>query len=163
MPAEQIKKLPPEKRMQLENSYKFYAFAITAILAGVMVLVLGIYWAVFPLDPLAINQSPAPALAPSYNRGQAAEFTFDFCKHTNAKGRVERFLVGNDLEVRLPAYEEEVKKGCQSLVANVKIPDDGSVLVPGRYFVRYRVTYILTPLKRTAIEEFETEKFDIPQ
>lgn len=163
MTETELKKLPEETRVKLENSHKFYILAVISILLGTLTLVLGIFWAVFPYDPLVMKQEPVPVLSKQYNRGQSAQFKFEFCKTVNAEGEVERFLVSDDLEIRLPSYTEQLEKGCHDITSDVRIPDDGSVLVPGRYFVRFHVTYQLSPLKRTVVEDVRTEAFDIVQ
>lgn len=82
----------------------------------------------------------------------------DYCKYYNVEGDLRMSFLNSDHEVFMPIVREKGSKGCRQTEFPILIPN---VIEPGKYKVKFRVTYDLNPLKQNIVNEFTSQEFEI--
>lgn len=125
----------------------------------VLLLAIGVaaiiaYWAIVPVDVLEIKK----ATVESTDDGRVKILNFDYCKVSDAQGKIEWRIVSRSSEILLPEGQDRQGKTCNAnLRAPILIPPHAA---PDTYIIRYKVTYKVNPI-RTVVEEFETTPFTV--
>lgn len=133
----------------------YFALGIASVGVGLI-----LYWAFTGTDALVIKNAPLPVQPKFVKSLENVVVTVDFCKVTDAPGRVVRKLVSDKTELLAPVVDEALPKKCyNNLPVQVPIPDQTPL---GKYKVVYRVTYKTNPLHEVT-EEFESQQFEVVQ
>lgn len=82
----------------------------------------------------------------------------DFCKYYDVDGDLRMSFINTTHEVFLPITRERGLAGCRQTEVPVLIPKD---IEPGRYRVKFYVTYDLNPIKQNILNIFESSEFEI--
>jgi len=141
----------PSKKSKLVNKA-----IVAALVVSMLALFVILRWAVADETPLEIKNSPFPTrtIREHPTAGGVIIMTADYCKHTNATGRLRVSFVSSSREIFQPVVDERGPKGCNKTEFPVLIPKD---IPPDTYKVKFRATYDLNPLKRNITQEFESQ------
>lgn len=133
------------------------AYLSLGLIAAISILFL--YWSFQPQDVLEIHNEPFPVrtIREHPNSDGVVILKVDYCKKTEAVGRVRTSFVSESRETFLPVAEDKGPKGCNVVELPILIPTD---LTPGDYKVKFRVEYKINPI-RTVVEEFESSQFTV--
>lgn len=141
--------------MKVKDTRKYLLYLLLGSLAALAGLFT--YWAYQPSD--VFKTSGPLFVVPATNMaGGLAKITVSYCKSTSVPGIARTSYVSSSNEVFQPTTIERSPKGCADNVEiPVVIPKD---LVPDTYFIRFKITYRVNPIK-TVVEEVDTEKFNV--
>lgn len=147
-------------KVTLKNRYWALALALVVSLSVVMVMLI-LYWSSQTQAVITFHKDPIPVEKTSLNRGEVQKIFLDYCKNYDVEGVVQRFLVSDTVEVRLPTGNDISHVGCVKTEMLTELPTTDNVIVPGVYYIRYEATYSVNPLRQYVTEKFSTEKFTI--
>lgn len=144
---------PPKTSKSIVAKFMYVALAVAA--GGIL---LGLYWYLQNPTPFTLNKYPVPIKnEPVYTDG-VAKLEFDYCKHIDVRnGIIERSFVSSKTEIDNPDVIDPTSKGCYKLEAVVPVPPQAR---PDTYYIQYRVTYKINPLK-TVTQEFRSQNFKV--
>lgn len=115
------------------------------------------YWNFSGRDVLKFNKEPIPVKPLFVKSEESITLEVDFCKVNGVPGEVERRLVSEETEISAKTVIESQPKGCYKYELPIPIPPQTP---PGKYFIKYRVTYKTNPL-HTVVEEVNSELFQV--
>lgn len=131
-------------------------FALGAASVGMIVLAC---WSFTGRDAMTFEPDVVPVKPEQVRVGESVTMNLNFCKHTDAPGRVVRRLVSDRTEILAPTVNEAFESGCyEDLQVPVPIP---AQVAPGMYHFNYRITYTTNPLHRGIVEEFNSKPFEV--
>lgn len=136
-----------------------YRIGVACAILGIGAILLLTYWLSFPYKVLVIHNQPTPVDVEVAQKGDRINTKVDYCKQNDTSGRVEKYLVTDGIEYRLPIEFDLTPRACGVVDMPISLPTS-STIVPGVYHVRVDVIYKVNPV-RTITEEFTTEKFSI--
>ncbi len=143
----------PSKGQQLLNNLALITLGLAFAAIGLI-----IYWASTGTRALEVSNAPVPVQPAFVKSLDQVTVSVDFCKYTNASGRVIRKLVSAKTALLAPPAVESLPEGCyNNLEVKVPIPDQTP---PGTYKLVYRVTYQTNPLHEIVVE-FESQTFEV--
>lgn len=133
---------------------------VVALIIIFLVLFRIISWALETNQPLVINNSPFPtrSVRSAADPNGVIILTVDFCKNTDAQGKIRTSFVSSTREVFLPLTEEQFNKGCAKEEIPVLIPKD---LPADDYKLKFIARYNLNPLKKQVPIVFESQVFHV--
>lgn len=149
----------PYDKVEVSKRSKYLNYIVYTVL-GIIGCSIGVFmfWLVTGDKALDVSNSPVPVQPKFVKSLEEITISVDFCKSTDAHGRVVRKLVSDKTELLAPVVVESVEPGCyKNLQIKIPIPDQTP---PGRYKVVYRITYQTNPIKNI-VEEFESQEFDV--
>lgn len=117
-------------------------------------------WSLANEDVLEVKNAPTPVrtIRDHPTADGVVILDADFCKKTDAVGRLRLSFVSESREIFLPVTEDKSEKRCERRELPILIPSD---LPPGMYKVHFRITYDLNPLKKNILEEFDSKEFEV--
>ena len=140
---------------------KYTRWAVYALLTTMVIMgALTFYWLLQPRNPLEVRNAPFPirTIRPEAHPDGVVILKVDYCKKTNAVGRVRTSFVSPTREVFLPIAEDKQSATCQVAEIPVLIPKS---IPPDTYVIKFRVTYDINPLVRNVVSEFESKPFEV--
>lgn len=119
-------------------------------------LILIIYWSVFPRKILEFKKDNFKILTKQVKIGGVLKYQAHTCKYVNSPATVTRSFI-NGVIFSTPSFESNKKIGCCNDVISVKVPPE---LEAGRYYIRNTYVYRLNPV-RTVTFIHQSEMFEI--
>lgn len=134
-------------------SKRINKIVIAALIATTASLGLMFYWAATSNEPITLNQAPLPVrtIREHPTAGGVVFLRTDYCKTTNATGKLRISFISETQEIFLPMAQEISKKGCHNRELAILIPND---IRADTYRVKMRITYQLNPLKKNVTQRF---------
>jgi len=141
----------------MKNNTLFHWISFSIILSAMGLLGYILYLLYFPFKPMEYKYTTLPILKKQVKRGEAIQFTMDYCRNTDIPTTVYRQFV-NDVLVYLPTVESRGAKGCRQILVNTVIAPEA--LPSGKAHYEFSVHVKVNPL-RTITYELRTEDFEI--
>lgn len=140
--------------MTYKNTARAIYLLLAVIVAGGALLA---FWEFQPSEVFKVS-SQISVKPPQTMAGGIVQLSLDYCKLQGVEGQIRTSYVSSSKEVFQPLSSEKGDVGCHDNVSlPVIIPKD---LSPDTYYIKFRVTYQINPLK-SVTEEFRTEEFQI--
>lgn len=135
----------------------FLTIALGLIVACLLLI---LYWLNQPTNVLTINNSPFPVRAHNapINDNGIVILHVDYCKNTDTRGALRMSFVSKRTEVFLPVVNESTAKGCHQEDLPVLVPSN---LPPDVYYIKFRATYDVNPLKQSIVNSFSSQIFTV--
>ncbi len=137
--------------------------AITTVALAIPVLVMvGIvmFWLKYPEKSVEVYNEPMPVEFSQPYPGGTVLVHFNYCKVTNFSGKVVRYLVMKDREIKLPTQNDTSKRGCiEDQAVPVPIPVD--LKESGDISVRYELTYHINLIRGDIQQVFVSQPFKL--
>ncbi len=122
------------------------------IIFSIIITSLFFYWTIAEYKALDIKVQPVPILK-GHERVKAGDFSFlvfNYCKNTDAVGRVVVTLVSTRSAILTPPYDDTTKKICvPRLLAPMIVPPQTT---PDKYHYHFRIVYPVNPIKNVVVE-----------
>lgn len=143
------------KRSKFANKVVVGALVVIALSLGLM-----LSWALDNAPILVVNNSPFPTrtIREHPTAGGVVIMDVDYCKRKDMDGALRISFVRDSRELFLPISEEHIEVGCHKREFPILIPAGAT---PGRYVVKFRVTYDKNPLKLGEVVEFESQPITV--
>lgn len=119
-----------------------------------------LYWLYSPpKEALTVSPYPITVLSKKVKADSYVILQTTRCKHVKSAGRITSTLVGEKVQIPLPAINDTSGRDCTPPDTKVPYPIP-PLTTPGTYFLRFRVTYKVNPLT-TIMQELDTEPFEV--
>lgn len=106
---------------------------------------------------LEIKNSPVSVRPTEIDDEQYVILHYDYCKHSNAEGKVETALISKATKVLLPDVKDRTEKDCKVFDAPYPVPGQTP---PGKYHYHFKACYQLNILKQSCTE-WRSQEFTI--
>lgn len=130
------------------------AIGLFSVLIGIVA-----FWLNVPMDPLVIKNKPVPVDQEKVSLNSKVTANIDYCKKTEASGRVIVSIVTPEQEFKIPESIDSTPPACKMVDFPVTIPDDPAIENQTGY-IRWIVIYKLNPLREARVE-WTSESFMI--
>ena len=131
-------------------------FANIAICLMYLLVILFLYWTLYPYKPLEIEQ-PVKIVSEVHNPGDMIYADFNFEKNTNVKPDISLAIVDGVI-FNIPSSTPQNSEGHNERVVGVlEVP---STVPCGIYHLHWTAKYRMNPI-RTVEVKYESEKFEI--
>lgn len=144
--------------MKLASIANWASLLFAGLVIGCSILIA--YWATSGETAVTIkNQFSLEAKQKTVRAGDYVTLVVDFCKHTDAHGRVVRRIASDKTELLAPVETDKAPKGCyHNVPIAVPIPPQATA---GTYRVYYRSTYKTNPLHSNVVVEAKSKPFQV--
>lgn len=148
---------PEHASFRQKIATKLLYFAMLIIASGAAIF---LYWSFQDEKVLEIKNAPFPTrtIREHPAPGGVVILDVDYCKHHDVKGELRTSFLNSTHEVFTPITEERGPAVCRHIEVPVLIPND---IMPGKYRVKFYVTYDLKPVKKNIRIIFESREFEI--
>lgn len=146
----------PSTASKVGNYFLYVALGVVGVAVAIVLL-----WLFAPNDVLKVNNSPVPVrtIREHPTADGVIILKVDFCKNTDAVGRVRTSFTSPSREIFLPVGEDKQAAGCEVREVPILIPHE---IPGGKYKVKFRIDYEVNPIK-TVTEEFESLEFEVAE
>lgn len=137
------------------NKTYFYISITTIISAGVLLLLI-LYWLLYPYKTIEFKQPLAQVETKEVARGDYLVYILDYCKYTDVEAEINRSFV-DGLIYLTPDGIADQPKGCGTARIQIYIPKSMPV---GEYKIKQTRHYQLNPIRNESVIYY-TEKFKV--
>jgi hypothetical protein len=141
--------------MKKIGQYLYKGIILTNLFTMVLLMIV-IYWSVFPRKIIKFNTPEFRVITKQVKAGGFMQYESDVCKYVDKSATVIRTFVNGVIFNTVPFLSNR-KVGCVKDVIVVPIPPE---LSPGMYYLKTDFIYNLNPV-RTATFQQLTEQFEI--
>lgn len=148
-----------------KRSKLLFIISMAVIILSMALIGIFLYWNTYPYDPLVFkdqngyetNTLMVGNEDKEVPNGGYLELLANYCKNTDAVGKIEVYMVGETSKDQLIFGEDIRESGCYDKSIPVKLP---KVLTSEKRHLEMTVKYQVNPI-RTVSEVIQTEEFDI--
>lgn len=136
----------------------FHWFAFVGYTLTFILLVVIIYWMLFPYKTLVFSDAQFPVQNKVIKQGGTLYYISNYCKYTDLSATLTRNFT-DGVVFSTPNETTNRESGCHTITVAVAIPKE---LPAGNYFLHNRYVYQVNPIREIVIEH-DTERFVITE